>query len=124
METPAGASSPASSLLTQKAAPWAKSARAYHPLVDTLAIYAGWLLAWYLGIVSLTQLAQLRSLDIFPGFFYEIVASSSLFLAAFACFLFLLGRYVYRLLGRRFFVGVILVIVEIAAFALYYINIV
>lgn len=125
MNTPAGQSpaAPLAPFASSGREPWAASKRAYHPLSDTLAIYAGWLLAWYVGIVSLTELAVLRSVDIFPDFFHEIVGSSSLFLAAFACFLFLLCRALHTLTGKRTLAGFLITVIGVAVFVLYYLNI-
>lgn len=124
MDSPAGFS-PATPLapLSSRSEPWAKAKRDYHPLADTLAIYAGWLLAWYVGIVSLTELATLRSVDVFPDFFHEVVGSSSLFLAAFACFLFLLCRALHKLFKSNTLMGFVITIIGVAAFVLYYLNI-
>lgn len=122
MNTPAG-TPPASSPLSQTAEPWALQKRTYQPLADTLAIYAGWLLAWYIAIVAITELATLRSLDIVPEFFHEVVASMPLFLSALACFLFLLGLTLHKLFHRNIFAGFLLLIIGVGAFALYFINI-
>ena len=121
MDASAGLS-PANPLSSAKE-PWAAAKRSYFPLADTLAVYAGWLLAWYIGIVALTELATLRSLDIFPGFFSEIVSSSSLFLAALACFMFLLCRAIYKLCKSNTLAGFLVTVIGAAVFVLYYLNI-
>ena len=122
MDSPAG-SPPATPLLSPSAEPWASSKRKYHPIADTFSIYAGWLLAWYIAIAALTELAHLRSLDLFPSFFDDIVTSAPLFLAAFACFLFLLCQNLFKVFRRNIFAGFLLTIIAVGAFVLYYINI-
>ncbi len=76
--TDSPAPAPASPLLSIGRQPWQGAVPEkthYHALSDTLRVYAGWVLAWYIVIVSLESLAELRGFSLLPSFFQEILIS-------------------------------------------------
>jgi len=96
---------------------------AYFPLLDTLRLYAGWLLAWY-GMVYVVGAYQFMK-DV-P---FHIPYAESLFLSplvlsfTFAAYLFLLISGVFKLTGRSKKVGIVLAVAGIGIFLLYKMNI-
>jgi len=73
----------------------------YFPLLETLRLYAGWLLAWYFLIFAFGSYQYLRELP------YSVPLLEDLFLSpltvkfAFGAFLFLLVTSVFRLKGKK-----------------------
>ncbi len=73
--------------------------RTYAPLIDTLRLYAGWLLVWYfivyaLGAVQLTRHLPVHSLIVSSLFSSQVIAN-----CAFGVFLFLLFSALHRVTG-------------------------
>lgn len=108
-------------LLGGDAAP-VKARREYYPLVDTLRLYAGWLLAWYFVIYALGAYQFTRKMfawDLLDQLFFSPLVLQFSCLA----FLFLMLSQVHRVLGRGIVKGVILTIVGITVFVLFRANI-
>jgi hypothetical protein len=78
----------------------------YVPLVETLRLYAGWLLAWYGVVFLLGGYQQVK--DPFPlnlSLLESLLSSGVLLVSAFGAYLFLLFTSVHRWCGRRVLVG-------------------
>lgn len=91
----------------------------YLPLIDTLRLYAGWLLAWY-GLVYL--LGFYRSVDrlsVDLPFIDELYQSALVLRFAFGTFLFLLLTSIHRLLRGGLLLGCILLLAGIAVMLLF-----
>jgi hypothetical protein len=95
----------------------------YFPLLETLRLYAGWLLAWYSIVYAVGAYQFMKDTP------YRIPYAESLFLSplvlsfTFAAFLFLLFSGVYKMTGRSKKVGIVLAVVGIATFLLYKMNV-
>lgn len=94
---------------TQSLAPIATSSK-YYPLVDTIRLYAGWLLAWYLLFVALGYYTFERQMPwdipIVEGFFF----SPLIFRFISGIFLFLALSSLHKLLRGKLLSGVLLVL--------------
>lgn len=109
----------------QSTAPVTKitSNTAYLPLLETLRLYAGWLLAWYALIYIVGAYQFTKELP------FRIPYAESLFLSplvlsfTFAAFIFLLLSSVYILLKRNKIVAFLLCIIGVATFLLYRMNV-
>ncbi len=109
-------------LETVSAAPAVKSSapeasRKYYPLVDTLRLYAGWLLAWYLLFVALGYYAFEREMPfeipIVEGFFF----SPLIFRFITAIFLFLAFSSLHKLMRGKLLSGLLFIVIGAAAYA-------
>jgi hypothetical protein len=97
-------------------APATVSAPRYYPLVSTLRLYAGWLLAWYGLFVALGFYTHVRTLPWYIPFVEGFYLSPLIFSFVVAIFLFLLLTSVHRALRGGLFFGVILIMIGIAGF--------
>ncbi len=99
-----------------------RSSKEFYPLVDTLRLYAGWLLAWYFVIYAFGAYQFTRGM--FDWDLLEQLFLSTLILQ-FSClaFLFLLLSQIHRVLGRGIVKGVLLTIAGVAMFVLFRANI-
>ncbi|MBI3619363.1 hypothetical protein HY213_05020, partial [Candidatus Peregrinibacteria bacterium] len=68
----------------------ASHGRVYYPLVDTLRLYAGWLLAWYGAVFALGGYQWTRTLPFKSDIVNDMLSSPFIVVASFATFLFLL----------------------------------
>lgn len=96
----------------------ASSARplsSYHPLLSTLRLYAGWLLAWYSLFVSIGYYATVRALPFEIPFVQAFFVSPLIYTCIVAIFLFLFLGSLSRVLHGRWITGLFLTIVGIAA---------
>lgn len=95
----------------------------YLPIVETLRLYAGWLLAWYCLVYAIGSYQYMKDLP------FRIPYADSLFLSplvltfTFAAFLFLLLTNVYNWLGKGKFKAFVLTLFGIGVFMLYRINV-
>ena len=80
----------------------------YHPLLDTLRLYAGWLLACLLTIFALGSYQQLRHLPLHLSILDEWMDSPLILQVTFITFLFLLLSSVHRAIGRGVWKGLAL----------------
>jgi len=96
---------------SDSALPAAKSQ--YHPLLSTLRLYAGWLLAWYGLFVALGYYARTRALPWEIPFVSAFSGSSLVFIFVAAIFLFLLFSTLHKALRSSVLVGIFLSIVWI-----------
>lgn len=79
----------------------------YYPLVDTLRLYAGWLLTLLLLVEAVGAYAKIRSLPFAFPLLEEWVDSPAIFMATVATFLFLMLSGLHRMLGGGFWSGLI-----------------
>lgn len=95
----------------------------YFPLLDTLRLYAGWLVAWYCLVYALGSYQNARPLP------FRIPYAEGLFLSplvlsfTLAAFLFLLFTSLWKALGKGIVTGLILMIIGVSAFMLYRMNV-
>ncbi len=94
----------------------------YYPLLDTLRLYAGWLLAWYFLIFALGSAQWLHHTPFQISFLSDLFLSPMILSFACACFLFLLLSSIHILLGRRLMVGIVLTLIGFGLFAVFYAN--
>lgn len=80
----------------------------YHPLIDTLRLYAGWLLACLFAVYALGIFQKLRALPWDIGILDEWVDSPLILHVTFTTFVFLLLSTVHRMLGRGLWKGIAL----------------
>jgi hypothetical protein len=113
---------PASSPLAEApAAPSTK--KVYFPIMATLRLYAGWLLAYYAVVYALGWYAHARRLP-FEIPYVEALLLSPLVLAfTLAAFLFLLFQGIYRAWGGGLWKGILLSIIGVGAFVVYKMNV-
>lgn len=95
---------------------------AYFPLLETLRLYAGWLLAWYAIVYAVGSYQFMKDVP------FHIPYAESLFLSplvlsfTFAAYLFLLLTGIYKMAGRSKKIGIVLFITGVAIFLLYKMN--
>lgn len=88
-----------------------QSLRPYAPLMDTLRLYAGWLLAWYAVLFLLAGQHALGRLPLQWEWVHSLAASPLVLRFAFGTFLFLLLSTLHRTLRGRTGSGVVFGIV-------------
>lgn len=91
----------------------------YIPLSDTLRVYCGWVLAWYIALMSVSSLLRLRSIPTPWSFIDDLSGSVPLLVVSVGAFLFLLLSSLHRLFGRHTVVGFLLSFVWIVCVALF-----
>ena len=95
----------------------------YYPIVDTLRLYAGWLLAWYALVYAFGYYTTTRELPFEIPYLNGIYYSPLVLSFTAGSFLFLLVTSIHRLAGRGFVRGLLLGTIGIAAFVLYRVNV-
>lgn len=88
----------------------------YHPIVSTLRLYAGWLLAWYGLFVALGYYAHVRSLSWDLPFVEAFYLSPLIFSFTVAIFLFLVLGAIHRAHQGRWISRIVLGLLGIGAF--------
>ncbi len=73
---------------------------AYYPVVDTLRLYAGWLLAWYFLIYAFGSYQSTRALPFRIPYLDDLFSSPIVLTFTFGAFLFLLLSALHRAFGR------------------------
>lgn len=89
----------------------------YHPLLDTLRLYAGWLLACLSAVFAVGSYQALRTLPVSNPLLAEWVESELIRNVTALCFLCLLLSSVHRRLRGGLWTGVALTLVGFAALA-------
>lgn len=95
---------------------------AYYPFLDTLRLYAGWLLAWYVLVVTLGAYQETKSLPFTIPLVEGLWQSVLIIRAAFGVFLFLMLTSLYRFFGSRRWMGGVLGILGIFLFYVFLVN--
>ncbi|MDD5750910.1 MAG: hypothetical protein PHS73_00120 [Candidatus Peribacteraceae bacterium] len=116
---PAASAAPAES--PQGKEPPAK--RAYFPLIDTLRLYAGWLLAWYAVVYAFGSYQHLRPLPFQIPYLTGLSLSPLVLQFALGAFLFLLCTGLWKRLGKNLWGGLLLTASGVAGFVLYRMNV-
>ncbi len=108
-------SAPTTPAITQSSAT-GLSLRKYLPLLSTLRLYAGWLLAWYGLFVALGYYATVRSLPFEIPMVMSFYASPLIYSVTLAVFLFLFCTAIQKAIQGKLASGLILTIGGIVAF--------
>lgn len=95
---------------------------AYYPLLDTLRLYAGWLLAWYALVISLGAYQETKELPFSIPLVEGLWQSPLVLRAVFGVFLFLLCTSLYRFFGSRKWVGSGLGFIGVFLFYVFLVN--
>ncbi len=95
----------------------------YYPIIDTLRLYAGWLLAWYFLIYALGSYQFLRKFPFQLPYIDDLFWSPIVLSFTFGAFLFLLLSSVHRLFGRGLLTGAGLTVLGLVALFLFHQNI-
>ncbi len=88
----------------------------YHPLISTLRLYAGWLLAWYGLFVALGYYAHVRELPWVLPFVEAFFISPLIFSIIVAIFLFLILGSIHRAIHGRWISRIISAAIGLGAF--------
>ncbi|MBI2524191.1 hypothetical protein HYW11_03195 [Candidatus Peregrinibacteria bacterium] len=94
----------------------------YYPLLDTLRLYAGWLLAWYVLVIALGAYQETRHLPFAIPLVEGLWQSVLIIRAAFGVFLFLMLSSLYRFYGSRGWVGGAFGVVGALLFYVFLVN--
>lgn len=94
----------------------------YVPLLDTLHLYAGWLLAWYILVIALGAYQETKNLPFTIPFVEGLWQSVLILRAAFGIFLFLMFTSLYRFFGNRGWLGGILGVFGALLFYVFLVN--
>jgi hypothetical protein len=95
----------------------------YFPLLDTLRLYAGWLLAWYCLVYALGSYQHFRPLPFTVPYVEGLFLSPLVLSFTLAAYLFLLLTGIWKAIGKGLLSGCALTIIGIAVFALYRMNV-
>ncbi len=93
------------------------NASGYHPILSTLRLYAGWLLAWYSVFVAVGYYASVRTIPFDIPFVQAFFVSPLIFSFIVAIFLFLFLGSIHKALQGKLISGIALSIVGIGMFA-------
>lgn len=109
--------------VTTPAATMTDTETVYVPLLQTMRLFAGWLMAWY-GIIFIAGSYRADGRLPYDIPLIQSLAASNLVLRfAFAVFLFLLLTDLHRWGGSKAVVGVLLTIVGIALMWMFHVNV-
>ncbi|MDD5025796.1 MAG: hypothetical protein PHH13_00280 [Candidatus Peribacteraceae bacterium] len=97
--------------------------RVYFPIIDTLRLYAGWLLAGYILAFALGSYQAFKPLPFEIPYVMAFLTSPLILSFCLAAFLFLLFTDLHRLLKRGVFKGFVLTILAAGVFVLFRINV-
>lgn len=89
----------------------------YLPLVETVRLYCGWLLAWYAVIYGLGSSQAMHRLPFEIPYVPELFASLLIFRFTLGAFLFLLASSLHRAIGGGVWKGIGLALIGLVAFA-------
>ncbi len=103
--------------------PKSESPPSYFPLLDTLRLYAGWLLAWYCLVYALGHYQHTRPLPFRMPFVEGLFLSPLVLSFTWGAYLFLLLSGIWKASGRGIFKGLFATIIGIAGFVLYRMNV-
>lgn len=100
-----------------------KQSKTYYPMLDTLRLYAGWLLAWYAIVYALGYYQSTRNLSFEVPYLMGIYTSPLVLSFTLASFLFLLMTSLHKRFGRGMFSGISITILGLVIFVLYRMNV-
>lgn len=101
----------------KKSAPAQETETAYLPLIETLRLFAGWLIAWYGVVYFLGGLQLKKSISADIPFIAALSSSSLVLRFCFATFLFLLLTSVHSWMGKGIAKGIVLTVIGILLMA-------
>lgn len=99
-----------------------KASPSYYPFLDTLRLYAGWLLAWYVLVIALGAYQETKELPFSIPLVEGLWQSPLLIRAVFGVFLFLLCTSLHRFFGSRKWVGGVLCLAGVFLFYVFLVN--
>jgi len=108
---------------SQVLSPNPQSPSSYFPLLDTLRLYAGWLLAWYCLVYALGHYQHTRPLPFRIPFVEGLFLSPLVLSFTLGAYLFLLLSGIWKATGRGIFKGLIATGIGVAGFVLYRMNV-
>ncbi len=94
----------------------------YHPLIDTLRLYAGWLLAILFLIYAAGSYQLLKKLPVHSELLHEWITSSLILHVTAVTFLFLMLSSLHRAMGRGLWKGLILMLLGFGLLVLFRLN--
>lgn len=94
----------------------------YHPLIDTLRLYAGWLLACLSAVYIAGSYQELRHLPFHLDILKEWVDSATILQVTVTTFVFLLLSAVHRAVGKGVWRGVALAVLGFLALVIFKAN--
>lgn len=97
--------------------------RTYFPLLDTLRLYAGWLLAWYCLVYALGHYQHSRPLPFSIPFVEGLFLSPLVLSFTLAAYLFLLLTGLWKATGKGIVKGLIVTGIGVVGFVLYRMNV-
>ena len=97
-------------------------ASSYYPFLDTLRLYAGWLLAWYVLVITLGAYQETKGLPFAVPLVEGLWQSVLIIRATFAVFLFLTFSSLYRFFGSRGWLGGVLGVSGALLFYVFFVN--
>ncbi|MDO8469219.1 MAG: hypothetical protein Q7S29_05690 [Candidatus Peribacter sp.] len=103
--------------------PKSESPSSYFPLLDTLRLYAGWLLAWYALVYALGSYQHSRPLPFRIPFVEGLFLSPLVLSFTLAAYLFLLLSGIWKATGKGIFKGLLATLIGVAGFVLYRMNV-
>lgn len=95
---------------------------AYFPLLETLRLYAGWLLAWYSLVYAVGAYQFMKDIPVHVPYAESLFLSPLVLSFTFAAYIFLLFSGIYKATGRSKKVGIVLAFGAVAVFILYKMN--
>jgi hypothetical protein len=96
--------------------------KAYIPLVETLRLFAGWLLAWYGAVYVLGGFQLEHKLPVEVPFLEALFTSPLVLRFTFGTFLFLLMTSIHRWMGRGVGKAITLTLTGVLMFVLFHLN--
>lgn len=96
--------------------PGIEEPQAYYPLISTLRLYAGWLLAWYAVFVMLGYYSLNREVPLQIPFVAAFSSSPLIFTFTVATFLFLLLSSLHRAMHGRLVSGIMFTVIGVVMF--------
>ncbi len=95
---------------------------AYVPFVETLRLFAGWLLAWYGMVYLLGDLTVQQKMPVYIPYLNALFESDLVLRFTFGTFLFLLLTTIHKAIGGGVGKGIAVTIVGVAVFVLFHLN--
>ena len=96
----------------------------YFPLIDTLRLYAGWLLAWYFLVYAIGSYTSFRLLPFDIPFLEGLFLSPLVLSFTFAAWLFLLLSGMWKKIEGSWKSGLLFTLIGIGVFVVYRMNVI
>ena len=92
------------------------------PLLETMRLYAGWLLAWYFFVFAIGGYQLTHSLPFDLPFIDELVTSSVAITVSFGCLLLLLLSSIRKMLPKNLLLSIVFFLLWIGAVVFFGLN--